>query len=295
MGISQNIDLKLKGMIKFFFSRFRNISHEFFFTNNIITDIQKRIVDEPNSLSLKTDLDEIKIKLNNSTEEIPNYDIQRFNDTITSLLKDIDNKCKQDSDKKPKRFTFKKKLQTTSTVTIPTEISKSDLPTNNLPEYVTKSKIYLNKETFDVSLLDNCTISLPSTFKTYINGAIRMTNIKNCVVKFDKPVFQTGSIHLTDCTDSVILIKLATNDQTQIRLHNMIRCKLLFSSLTKQTIILEGCQDCIFHLGSKENLHIQDFSNLALAQENVPTNYIFKQFDTAKWDLDKLKSMYLSL
>lgn len=236
---------------------------------------------------LRAKINELHKCLNRISHSLPPYDIERYFAEIDKLLKQVNSKESTQKATEPKLFRFHKHSKV-----------KDRTPPQRYPEatlvdegktVMTGAKrvgevLNLSESTAFYENLDCCTLN--STIQTAVHetGSLTLQHINKTIVNLAAIPFVNGSIFITDCSDSIIICKTPPHSTVQIRLHNLLNCRLLIrptDELSSQTVILENCSKCIFHETCEPYVTIQDFSNLSLANTDLRCTggYSFEDFD----------------
>ncbi|CCH62102.1 hypothetical protein TBLA_0G01580 [Henningerozyma blattae CBS 6284] len=252
---------------------------------------------DPNSCEdLKEKITNIQIKLNQKVEEISKYDVERYSHTINKLTTKLysRNNTNNSTLNKPKKFQFNRNRNKDA---IQTEIQdSSDKVFNeaNNTNILARQTIRMDNKLATVSNLEYCTIMVDSNYSKKPTGSITFSNIKKSIIYSRDILFESGSIFFNDCKECIILLELSSKNRTQLRLHNLIGCKIYFKSNDKQTIIIEDCKNCVFHNDTEGHLDVKDFNNLGLSIDDLAfKNYDFEEFEIENWDIEKLKKRYI--
>lgn len=251
---------------------------------------------------LKAKINDLYVYLNGISHSLPPYDIERYFSDIDKLLKQVNIKESTQGTTQRKVFQFHKHSKI-----------RNKIPQQRNPEatFIDEGKavmtpatrvgevINLSEPTAFYENLDHCTLN--STIQTIVHhtGSLTLQHINKTIVNLAAIPFVNGSIFITDCSDSIILCKTPPNSTVQIRLHNLLNCRLLIRSTdehSSQTVILENCQKCIFHETCEPYLKVQDFSNLSLLNTDLKSTggYRFEDFDILGADSKALKDKYIS-
>lgn len=208
------------------------------------------------------------------------FDKERYYSQVDRLLKQINEQSSLKDSKGTKMFQFQKKPKlkerASSVIKNIQDEKKSCAVSNEDVKVKDSTAIYEN--------LNHCTLTTAADMRSSSSGSFILRNATKTLVCLKPPNFQTGSIFISDCANSIILCDTAPNNGIQIRLHNLTDCKLWIcptDSSSKQIVVLENCSKCVFHKSTKERVEIHDFSDLNLINQRSAESlsYEFKTFD----------------
>lgn len=221
--------------------------------------------------TLRGDSLELQNQLNQIANEISPHDLQKCSKELDELLKDINARVPPPVVK----IQFKKKPKSRSIRNRP-KMAAGD--TSNESKMVSSDQDFnVVEATTTYENLLRCTVTGTHTIEE--TGNLTFQNLESCTINIYEPVFHAGSIHLLNCNDCSIY--LHTGKEAQVRLHALKNCKLMIRpSHAPQRIVMERCQDCVFHEVCEPWVTIQEFDNLGMLQEQ-PLSYTFKK--TPDW------------
>lgn len=237
--------------------------------------------------------------------DIPLYDAERYASAIDSLLKGLNSRTAQDTYSSKKQFSFKNKtslrkpLQNFKNISIDSTVKSIEKAECDIQSIVDQELI-LDHHTLTYGHLKNCTLSSPPVLDNISpTGSLTLEDIKESVINITQLPYQTGSLFINDCINSVVIIRVPIDNHVQLRIHSLINCKIYIQSSTllkctsKQNVVIEKCRDCVFHTESKGYIIIQNFSNLGF-NSNKTESYSFQPFDIFDNDTAQLKANYIS-
>ncbi|KAM3159563.1 Tubulin-folding cofactor C [Lachancea thermotolerans] len=241
-----------------------------------------------NTNALKEDISLFSSALNASSDQLPPYALEKFAKRLQALLKDLEARNRKGS---VTRFKFRRKPTVPPTIgTTPTKTplsnrakpSDSSGPTRDQTLVVTHAAAsYENLVHCNISYnardRQNDLNSLQSG-----SSALSLRSLDSCIVKLLGVPFNRGSVYIENAIDSLVLIKIQSGADIQVRLFGLRNCKLYIiqEGMRRQAVILENCQDCCFHTAMKEGADIQDFSNISKCLTDGGEHFHFEAFDT---------------
>lgn len=240
---------------------------------------------------------DLQTKLNASAPSLTPYEKEHFSSDMENILKLISKKLSK-SRGKQRLFSFKQRILP---ATVQENFAQKET-LNKTEEITSTGKDYvLKREDSTFENLEACTVTSESDHSDdgSGSGSLSFYNITRSIINLQKLYFKTGSIFMTDCEDSIILLRLPSQGDIQIRSRNLKNCKFLIETAAphsdcKQVVIIENCHDCVFNAGTRQHLVIQDFSNPFQSNSTEGSSaFAFKEFDTCGKDTMLLKQTYL--
>ncbi|SCV13915.1 uncharacterized protein CGFF_01472 [Nakaseomyces glabratus] len=118
------------------------------------------------------------------------------------------------------------------------------------------------KRVFNLDRLDRCVVLYDGASNDAMS-AFSMAHARNTVVSLNIPQMQ-GSIFVTDCEHTTLLIRLRFGEKVQIRLHNLVNCQIQVepadNTASAQTVIIEDCDEVTFHSTAQDLIAIRNFN-----------------------------------
>lgn len=240
---------------------------------------------------IRDEIIKLKQDINQVSNGLTSYDLEHYTEDIRSLLKIVQKQMLvfTDHSKRNDRKIFHLKRKPRFGNVLNDKKTSSGFTTlNSITTKTVNEKVVISDNVTILQNLENCQISVNS--KKYDNskdlpGAITLSQVnKSRIVLTDLP-FTQGNIFIADCIDSIIIVQVPPKDTIQLRLHNLVDCKIkifwkepIISEIDKQTVIVENIKNCLFDLRSKSFVNIQNFSNINQSLEE-DTDYQFGEFD----------------
>ncbi|CAI1745382.1 hypothetical protein SEUBUCD646_0P00500 [Saccharomyces eubayanus] len=240
---------------------------------------------------------DLQTELNASAPSLTPYEKERFSSDMENLLKLISTGLSKSRGKK-RLFSFKQRVLP---ATVQENFAQREIM-NKPREITTTGKDYvLERRDSTFENLESCTVTSEKGHSDNDSGSgsLSFYSITGSIINLQKLYFKVGSIFMTDCKDSIILLRLPSDGDIQIRSRNLENCKFSIDMVApdrdcKQVVIIENCHDCVFNAGTREHLVIQDFSNPFQSNGTEDSSaFAFKEFDTCDKDTMRLKQTYL--
>lgn len=207
--------------------------------------------------------------LNHIAPELAPYDLQRYSKDTNEILKLLD--VKAPIAVKSFQFKVKPKFKRKEEAAVAVTGNDYKLPTKDQLIYLQgRSAVYEN--------LQGCV--LENDHSIALTGSLTLKKLVSCTINLREIPFDEGSIMMVDCNACSIFLHAGKN--TQIRLHNLQNCKILIRPVKglRQIVVMENCQNTVFHESCRSSITVQEFDNLALTKEKDATNnYQFQAFD----------------
>lgn len=230
-------------------------------------ELQKELEDGQGTYLLQKHAHDLQHFLNQISSELAPHDLQKLSGDTEELLKSINDKISN----RVENFQFKGKPKFRKRpAAAPLVVDEEAIPP------VVEQDIILKQPTASYENLHRCFIANYRFMAQ--TGSLALRRLFFCTVTLNESPFDEGSILMTDCR--ACSIQLHTGRRIQIRLHNLQDCKLLIKTPEglKQTIVMENCQNTIFHKSCEAWITVQEFDNLQLTEEKS-TKYKFEAFD----------------
>ncbi|CAE6529113.1 CPS_HP_G0137860.mRNA.1.CDS.1 [Saccharomyces cerevisiae] len=262
-----------------------------------IKELERELSETSDYKTLQKKTISLRSELNTLSHSLTSYEKEHFSNDIENVLKSINAKLSESKGKK-RLFSFKQK---NSSSAVHKNVERTELA--NAPAYTTTLKKHYVLEKGDSAFenLEFCTVTSTTDYSgnSALSGSLCFRNITKCVINLQRIFFQTGSIFITDCTDSIIFLRSPSDKDFQIRLRDLKNCKILIEKLSpsidcKQVVIIENCHKCIFNASTRDHLIIQDFSNPFQSEETEDNSaFAFEDFDICNKDTMQLFRAYL--
>ncbi|CAI4054016.1 hypothetical protein SUVZ_16G0450 [Saccharomyces uvarum] len=288
---------RIKGMLKYCTVFIVPPTNAAEFCNFFQVDLEQELSETNDYKALQGKSIDLQTELNASAPSLTPYEKEHFSSDMENILKLISIGLSKSKGKK-RLFSFKQRILP---ATVQENFAQKET-LNKTKEITTTEKDYVLKRgdsTFEN--LESCTVTSKSDHSDDDSGSgsLNFYNITRSIINLQKLYFKTGSIFMTDCKDSIILLRLPSQGDIQIRSRNLKNCKFLIETVTphsdcKQVVIIENCHDCVFNVGTRKHLVIQDFSNPFQSNSTEDSSaFAFKEFDTCGKDTMRLKQTYL--
>lgn len=269
--------------------------------SNRRTKLQTDLENGANVQEIKNKAISLKNDLHKHAPDLSAYEIELHNTHVDKLLKDTDSKLKL-SKTNQKVFEFAKK----PVVRLQSIVKHADgikNPTiDGKADYINQDLVLLDQNKV-FNHLEKCTISSSDYNELAKSGSLMIQYMTDSVVSLNSLPFKNGSIFISDLLNCIILLHLPSEDRVQLRLHNLVHCKLMILCddyvSSKQTVVIENFEKCIFHESCESNITIKSFNNVTQKLgENDETSeedqgYEFGEFDTCIGNIQALKRIYI--
>ncbi|CCF58708.1 hypothetical protein KAFR_0F01120 [Kazachstania africana CBS 2517] len=265
---------------------------------NVSTDFNKRKKElqykldaaTTNYEELREEVIQLKRYFNEVSADMTPYDMKHSHSEIEKLLKDVNAKLStQHTVKRKFKFNFSSKGKNTKF-----EALSPPVPVASTPKIVDQDLLITNPiQTFEN--LSNCTVTRGKEIASSQNGQLAFKGLHKSVVVVSPLPFVNGSVFITDCTESVIIINLPPASTIQIRLHNLGNCKLSIvkqEDMEPQTVVVENLTKCTFDEVSRNKLTIRNFSQLGSGQVESEA-YRFATIETFGGNTQQLRHQYI--
>lgn len=262
----------------------------------ICSALQSEIETNDNLAEFIIKVNELHKYLIDISPGLSSHEKEKYGIDITNLVQQIADKERLKEQVKPKIFQFKGKERTSDDTRTPAgdvPVIEEEMLHN---EITTGADIVLREPNCSFLDLSRCKVSSgPNPAPPTKAGSLTFHRIADTVINLQELPFQTGSIFISECQDSVVVFNVPTDGHLQVRLHNLRNCKLLISSQHPQTVIMEGCEKCCFHSSTQPNIVIRDFSNINLENDNTSTatSCQFLDFDLLNLDTAAIRERYI--
>lgn len=238
---------------------------------------------------LRDEIIQLKQDINQVSNELSRYDLERYSEQIKSLLIIVQKRILSYNDPSNsgnrKNMHLKRKPGFSNVINNRKSLSMTIL--NSITAKTVNKKIVLSDNVSILQNLENCQICSSSqkcNVSKHISGSITMSQVNESHIILLNLPFTKGNIFITDCINSIIIIQVPSKGKVQLRLHNLLDCKIkislkepITSEIDKQTVVIENIKNCLFDLASKSILTIENFSNINQINEK-PKDYFFAEF-----------------
>lgn len=246
--------------------------------------LQDRIDQNEDCTSLKTDCNELFLKLTDSSPSLSPYDRKKYQTRVDSLLKLINTKESLTA-KKSKLFQFQRKPRSTKKTPI---TDKTALNPQQETQITRDEHFVITKPAAVYQDLYRCQLTAKTEENTGVTGSLTLQNVNETIVKCQPLTFDSGSLFINNCEGSTIICDVPPHNAVQIRLHNLLNCRLLIrptDATSRQVVVLENCSDCTFHKEAEQRLEIQNFTNLDLT-DSGHEDYKYETFQVSYTAVD---------
>lgn len=238
---------------------------------------------------LRDEIIQLKQDINQVSNELSRYDLERYSEQIKSLLIIVQKRILSynDPSNSGNRKNMHLKRKPGFSNVINNRKSSSMTILNSITAKTVNKKIVLSDNVSILQNLENCQICSSSqkcNVSKDISGSITMSQVNESHIILLNLPFTKGNIFITDCINSIIIIQVPSKGKVQLRLHNLLDCKIkislkepITSEIDKQTVVIENIKNCLFDLASKSILTIENFSNINQINEK-PKDYFFAEF-----------------
>lgn len=161
------------------------------------------------------------------------------------------------------RFRFKHtpRLKTSTEAPAGDPAARTTPPLQHVDAVLELSEMQM-KRVFNLDRLDRCVVLYDGASNDAMS-AFSMAHARNTVVSLNVPQM-LGSIFVTDCEHTTLLIRLRFGEKVQIRLHNLINCQIQVepadNTASAQTVIIEDCDEVTFHSTAQDLIAIRNFN-----------------------------------
>ncbi|QHS76501.1 GTPase-activating protein CIN2 [Saccharomyces paradoxus] len=261
-----------------------------------IKELEGELSETNDYKTLQSKTTSLRSELNAVSHSLTSYEKERFSNNIENILKSVNAELSKSKGKK-RMFSFKQKNLSTAVQERLVRTEPASTPGNTT---AVRKHYILEKGDSAFENLELCTVASTGNYcgSVALSGSLYFRSITKSVINLQRVYFQTGSIFITDCTDSIIFLHFPSEGNIQIRLRGLENCKILIEKLSssidcKQVVIMENCLNCIFNASTREHLLIQDFSN-PFQSDKTEDNFAFafEDFDICERDTMQLFHAY---
>ncbi|CCK69832.1 GTPase-activating protein CIN2 KNAG_0D00800 [Huiozyma naganishii CBS 8797] len=159
--------------------------------------------------------------------------------------------------------------------------------------------ITVDKSVYTLNNLDHCVVVSPNATSKNQSGSWTLANISNSIVVLKNISFARGSVFMTHCEDSVIIVEVPPKNTVQVRLHSFTNCKVeirvpgVLPDAARQNVVIEGFKDTVFNSNCERFIKIQNFSDLGFGRGTDESSQ-FEPFDSFGDNITSLKHHYIS-
>lgn len=222
------------------------------------------------------------------SQNLSHFDQELYSSKIDLLLKKITTRELGDSSKDIRRLRWKSRSQRIDkTAKLTSQSEHVDVGARD-DYHETKTTDSQNKTIeYDVSIqkyqsLDNC--KLISSYQQVVAefSTLLVENVKKSVLYLNILPFKQGSLLIEKCEDSKIIIVTPQGSNIQLRLHELVNCRLYIKKQAEdeiQDVIIENCTNCIFHSSVKDLIKIHNFNHLDFQKKDTLDIYPYQEFD----------------
>lgn len=241
-------------------------------------------------IRLRDEIIRLKQKINQMSNELSRYDLEHYSKDIRSLLKIVQKQMltfnDQPNNNKKKILYLKRKPKFCDVIN--NRKLSNMTPLNSITTKTVNEKVIVSDNVSILQNLKHCQISSSSircNDSKDISGFLTLSQISETrIVLLDLP-FTKGNIFITDCINCIMIIQVPPKDTVQLRLHNLLNCKIkislkepITSKPDKQTVVIENIKDCLFDITSKSIMTIENFGNID-QRNKEDKDYFFGEFN----------------